>query len=219
MGSSDIISELNVGNIQMFAEQCLKITADHALIETSQHGGYFIIPDSVNSTDSIPIYSSVFPSDTLLENQIREYINRNVDLCFEDFELLTKQGYEIYFTSKDITVIFDESSEESSSAQKYITVQANVDLTVKKNLQINQFKSFEITLDAEDYFETIQTARQIINTKTNDGLCITCYGDLAEKYNISVNILERDTVIILDVHNHNYSLYGEEFHVIFSMNK
>ena len=213
--------DLQTASIQSFVQSCMEKTAKKAILKNGRTGGYFILPEqhTEGSYGELPYYHELpyyqdgdqilIPSDKLLADHIAMHVDAVLDLCFDDFKEFKEQGYQITFEKPETT---------ASLTPTTLTLTSAMPLTIKRKTESQTINKFTATMPVSDWYESILTARAVVESHKNGEVCLTCFADRAEKSVIFVGIIPiSETETIFDLEDRNYFIDQEPFHFRFAV--
>ena len=221
---ADLENYADLGSpVQLYVEQCLRTTAENAIMKNSRYGGYFITPsrtsktptdfdnDFANVAPRVPVYTQLdFISDEKIAEEINMYVISLVDICFNDFKSFKEQGYEVSLTK--------DSSAVTLFANATLIINAEIPLIIKKGEKIQKLSSFEVKVPVDQFYEDLNTAKRIAGSYSEKGVCVSCFSDLSEKYDLEVRMEKIDDgTYIIDILDKNFFVDKEEYHFIFGV--
>ena len=190
------IPDIETATLKSYVEACMKSTAEEAVFHTGRNGGYFI-PDGVKLE---------IPDDGKIADEIAFYIDTMLSLCL-DFSSFSEIGYDIsYDRYKSKTVI----------SPRNIIIETrfplNIDLSGRKAV----IKSFRTEINGEQFYSDLVLARKVYES-VDDGICLTCFAEMAEQNNVFVGIHSLDNYTLFDLRDDDYILDDEKYHFIFGV--
>lgn len=194
--------------IQKHIENCMKQTTNEAIFSNGNQGGYFLPP--IYQLGEIPYYhlngQKIIPSDKKLEQELEIYLDTLLDLCLDDFSTFIEEGY---------TIKYETPSSDIKFKEQIIEVNLNMPTLIIKNDKTTIIKEYTVTLPKEQMYASFTIAKEIVNTYSDKGLCITCFGDTAEKYDLFVSTQPLKEGYLIDIKNNGYLLNNEPFYLTF----
>jgi len=183
-----------VKEVSGFVSDCLQQTSEDAVITIGDQGGYYNIPERANYFLFFPkpyyIYETqnFVPIKATLEKELGSYIEDNIDICLDDFEALTRQGYTIKKAgSNKATVRIDGRSNT-------VSVSAKVPVSVSKGNTTNLVTDFSAGVMPVRFETLLKASSDIAKSETIDPrtICITCIQEIAQNYSLQVTITDTD---------------------------
>lgn len=210
--------------IQQYVETCLKSAAESAILENSRHGGYFYLPDlsTAELTENVPFFYDaeeddhvLFPDMQIFADEIANYVDAVMFVCLNDFKPFKEQGFEITFEEPSTDAMLD-----MSDTQK-LTLTTNMHVTIKKAEQTRELTHFAADVQAEQFYQDIMAAKAVVESVEEQGICVTCFSEVAEKYDLFVGILpvveNNKNIDIIDIADNNYKINSEDYHLKFAV--
>ena len=201
--------------IEWYVEQCLQSTAEEGIFHNGLQGGYFFLPEQATTalSKNVPYYYSFgqdfSPSDILLAEQLGAYIDTMMDFCLDQFKPFTEKGYSITFSPPTSSVTLRNHK---------ITVRTTLPISISQGIQIREISNFMTEISAEQFSRAIIVAREIVTSQHDGEICLTCFSDLAEQYNLFVGIIPfGEEAYLFDITDNDYILNNENYHLRFAV--
>ncbi len=209
-------TELNTIGIESYVEQCLKLTANEAILKNSKRGGYFLLP--IYSTtifqENIPFYydlgREMVPKNEDFAKEIAEYVDAILPYCLDNF---------IPFVNDGFSIIVEEPSTTATLNPEKIELTLTLPLKIKQGSSVKEISIFRTSLPAKQLNQNIILARKIVESQDEGEICLTCFSNLAAENDIFVDILPyyNDTLII-ELTDNDYLINEEAYNLRFIIN-
>lgn len=199
------------GAIKTLIKGCIYETTLEAIYYLGQHGGYYDVP--LNSyRDEIPYYffneQNLMPTKTIYQNEINNYIDDNLFFC-------TQNIFEIY---PELDITSEEVKSKTTITQNGFNVYVKYPVYIKKMKSKVNLEDF--TVDVYNiYFDKIYNAiDEIIVSQQQkpDLICTSCILDIADRYNLHVDIERFNESVIFTITDFNSSVYESEYKFMFA---
>jgi hypothetical protein len=204
-----MVEAYDLNSIKIFIDHCLEKTSKNGIKFVSLRGGYYHVPEPAEDQIliKIPYYFDLgykkVPSEEEIANQIGEYIEENIDECFNNFSAFENSGF-----------VFEKGEMKAQVAfGKNTLFDLNYPLKIKRGEDIkemNQF-SYTLSLNFKKIYSTINNT--ILEQELNPNF--VPIGHLSadaknNQYQFELNYLDDEVVVfsyIFDQHkidNENY---------------
>ncbi len=190
------VSENDFQQFTNYVEECVKLSAKEAVLDTAFQGGSFNETGNsiIHSFFIIPLYSKgstkLMPSIQKLEEQISFNADENIVRCVDDFKVLKEKG-------------FDANFEKPNTKARILPSEVLFDVTflinAKTGSSAKSYNSFSAAIPSR-YSTIYLTADKISGLLSNNPakLCVSCLVDYAylNELNISVVNFGKDSILI-----------------------
>ncbi len=181
----------DIEKVYLFAEDCMKGNLEESLYWVGQGGGYYLPRESFTNSNGIPYYiyngDFYYPTEETINNEISSYINSNIDYCLNEF----KNFSEFNISKGDISSITEIKNEEVVSEVNYpITIQRVDEKTIIKDFEVKTYSRIK---------EMYEFAGEILQTYSNDGLCLSCIYETAAVKDFKIDITNDEEGIIITI--------------------
>ena len=126
----------NANKIQVFLEQCTKNVAQYGLYKAGMQGGFLVLPNDYfkSVTDIAYGYNQnnkvLTPASSLVEEQVKEYIKKNIDSCYDTLKSIPDISIE-----KKGEPIIEVSLNKKDT---FVKVLAPITVSIGKNVQVEK---------------------------------------------------------------------------------
>lgn len=203
INNSGINSEIKP--VYNYVDNCLEKTAEDAIYNIGQNGGYFIYTNRSNKI-GIPYYfdkgENLMPSKNQVQKELEKYINEMMFFCTKNF--IEFPDYNI--KSEKIKTKVEINDNE-------VIFNLNYPLSINKG--DNNFVLEDFNKIVPSRLNTIyKVASEIIKEQMLDksNICINCIGDIAFENKIFVSMNDyTENEIIFSIIDDEIGLKGEEY--------
>jgi len=180
-----------VGN---FVSTCLQQVSEDAIIAVGEQGGYYNLPERTNYFSFFPkpyyIYETenLVPGKQILEKEISEYVGDNIDFCFNDFSDFKLRGVEVKKTN------INQVNTRIMGGDSSVGISAKIPITITKGNSTSFVSDFYAITIPIRFDILLKASNEITDSQIKDSrtICLTCVQDIAENYNLRVDIIETD---------------------------
>ena len=205
------VDQLDLKPIKLFVKSCIYSTAKDAILHNGYSGGYFVLPlgSTTNLSQDVPYYYNLgkinVPSNKQLSSEIGSYVDTMLKYCLNDFK-----------TFKEYKITMNESETEVIMNPDKISLKTSIPMEVllKQNTQKGNFV-FDSSVATKQLFLNFAMARKIVNSITEDGICLTCYN--ASKESLSIQVLPMIDGTLIDITDNDYLINNEMFKLRFAV--
>lgn len=195
-------------SIYNFVAECIENTAEEAITEIGQNGGYYF-PPSTSTETGIPYYyinkENNMPTKEIVENQISLYIRENLFFCTKNF--VQFKNYEI--TQGRINV-------HTTILEDRVQVEVNYPITLSQGEEQSVIEDFEKEIEVRLGL-VYDSIAEVINSNEN-GVCLTCLYDVAIKNDFYVEMLDYDEHIIIVIFiDRNSQINKEDYRYVYAV--
>jgi len=196
--------------VHSFVMGCIEKVGAEAIYSVGAGGGYYFIPE-LSTEEGIPYYyydgENKMPTKAEIEEQISQYIDADLFFCTEGF---------IDFTDYEIT--YDEIKTQTTINEEEIIIDVNYPIKIKKENSttiIEDFNNIEIPVRLGIVYDS---ASEIIQQQTNDGICLSCTSDEATANDLYINIFDYDNnTLIFTITDENSMINNQTFEFNFAV--
>jgi len=210
-----ITLEATSNSVKSYVEGCMVEVAEEAMFENSWTGGYFYLPEYATKDlfENLPYYfylgENLAPTDDELASETASYVDVILKYCLDDFDIYEKYGYDVTYEDPSSKAILDENK---------LRITTSMPVMITFDAQIKTLNIFEAEVSSQDYYQGVEVARSVVNSTDGDGVCLTCFSNLASENEMFVGVIPYDEdIYIINVKDDSYELEGEEFHMMFAM--
>tara|TARA_Y100000310_G_scaffold171085_1_gene171239 strand:- start:5169 stop:5936 length:768 start_codon:yes stop_codon:yes gene_type:complete len=181
------INDLSTTPIQNYVNSCLTKTGQEAGIFIGKHGGYYQLPQNHNSEFNLPYYlidgMKSLPTIELVQNQLAKYVEDQLAYCLQNFHSF--EGREILSGRSTVsTIILDNK----------ILFSLNLPITIKFNNVEESMTTFSV--DILSKLGMIIDAISKYMHLEEDSICISCWNEIMENFDLQVEIIPIDDDIM-----------------------
>jgi len=200
--------------IQDYVEECLVTTANDAILYNGRAGGYLALPPMSTRSlyEDVPYYydaGDLSPSDEILAAEMGRYVDGMLDLCLHDFDVFTKQGYDISA---------GKPSSEAVLGPSALSLHVTFPLRIALGSQITEISSFTVDAPVEQFYDDLLVARKLVASSSAKGLCVTCISDAALRNNLTVQTLSYfNHTYVIDIADDDYVIADKDYHLRFAV--
>ncbi|MBI2558636.1 hypothetical protein HYW20_04905 [Candidatus Woesearchaeota archaeon] len=190
------LSETDYKQFANYVEECVKLSAKEAVLDTAFQGGYYNETSNsiIHSFFIIPLYSKgnskLTPSIQKLEEQISLNADENIIRCVDDFKILKEKGFETNF---------EKPTSKARILPSHVLFDVTFPINVKTGSSTKSYSSFSAAIPSR-YSTVYLTADKISGLLANNPakLCVSCLVDYAylNELNISVVNFGKDSILI-----------------------
>jgi len=193
----------DVKPVNDFVYECIKSTAEDALINVADSGGYYNLP-KLSTDNNIAYYyykgENLLISKERLKAEIESYINDGVALCTKNF-----------VNYPDLKVISGKISSNVEISNENVLIKITYPLSIKKEDKTHVLNNFEITIPAKiGLLYNISKEITDMTLEHKKDVCITCLEELSEKNDIYIKMFDYNGEIIFFIIDPNANLKGGE---------
>lgn len=175
-------------DVQQYAEQCLKGTAEGAVAYVGKRGGYYVLPPLANESLQLPYYlyeqKEYAISEEELVRQLKMYLDSELFFCFRNFAAFRKTGIDVLFNGTQTSVSLDNDS---------LQVELVSPLVIQKEEAMKT-----LTLPPVSVPTSLQKLHAVAQSFMDEqmqhpvSLCISCLADLGERNGVRIELLPID---------------------------
>lgn len=180
-----------VKEISSFVQDCLDQTAEEAVIVIGSQGGYNELPEGSNE---YLYYPSPYYIDSgknlaidkqVLERELGAYIEENLGRCFYNFE---------EFRTRDIDVDLGDITANARAGRNEVMISAKIPLSITNDNSTSLLSDFTTSVKPVRFDTLLAASNEIAISETEDSrtICLTCIQSIAEKYGLSIDIVETE---------------------------
>ena len=205
------ITPIETTPIKFFVDNCLYQTVEDAILNNGKYGGYFELPK--NSTtdlfENLPYFDQkTIPSKMIIGDHIVKYVDASLDSCIQGFDTF-QNVYNISFT--------DPKSHAVIKHNKLI-LSTKFPLLIQQNNKGTQLSQFEVNFPINDLITALDVASTIAETKSANGVCLSCFAEKARQNNIEVQIMNLpNSTLLVELTSKQYLLDNKEYIFRFAM--
>lgn len=174
-----------------FVEECLKQVSEDAILSTGFNGGYYNLPEKINSyyypSVAFLLYDqkNLVPSKEKVESEISDYVKENIDVCFDDFSNFKVKGFSVEEGAKEITTSIKENS---------VAVSAKIPLTISKEDSKELFSDFNSEVKPVRLIKILALINSIVEEQKKDdsSVCMSCLVDKEEESGMDIEFFETE---------------------------
>ena len=196
--------------IHNFVQNCLEETSENSLIRIGNQGGYFLIFDEPSIEGRIPYYvyegQNLVPTKNKVEAQISGFVKQELSYCilnFKDFQI----QYDISHNLKEVQTDINGRT----------FVEIDYPISIKKGdsvVYLNEFQSV-LPLDiGKELFISNEIAKNILS---EEGFCISCIYDIAQDYNVQIDMLDYGEGTIFKIIDNSNKLNNQSYEWSFAV--
>jgi len=195
-------------SIYNFVDECIQETAEDAIYEIGQNGGYYFPPSTSTQTGIAYYYlngRNIMPKEDILENQISLFIEQNLFFCTKNF---------VQF--KNYNISQGEISVDTTISKDAVKIEVNYPITLSQGEDSARIEDFE-----EDIYVRLglihSSIAEVLNS-SESGICLTCLYETAEENDFYVEMLDydEDTVIIIII-DRNSEINKEDYEYVYAL--
>ena len=171
--------------VNSFVMDCIKEVSEGGVIYVADRGGY-LYPPEFSSSKGVPYYyysgKSYMPTQKQVEDELANYINNELVLCVNNFvdfpDYMIKEG------TPAAKVNIDDNE---------VIVDVIYPLSVKKGNVVFDFKEFNNVRIPTNLGLVYSAVGKVIEEQlTHEGICITCILDIAQQYDLYMDMSDED---------------------------
>ena len=194
--------------IYNFVDECIQETAEDAIYEIGQNGGYYFPPSTSTSTGIAYYYlnkNNIMPTEERVEAQISLFIKENLFFCTKNFVQFTNYNISQGKINIDTTILNDK-----------VKIEVNYPITISQGEESSVIKDFEKEIDVRLGL-IYNSIAEVVNS-SEYGICLTCLYDVAEENDFYVEMLDYDenTVIIIFI-DKNSEINKEDYEYVYAV--
>jgi hypothetical protein len=207
-----LLSQINILNyggsgdvepVNDFVDGCIKSTAEDALINVADSGGYYNLP-KLSTDNNIAYYyykgENLVISKERLKSEIENYINDGVALCTKNF-----------VNYPDLKVISGKVSSNVEISNEKVLIKIAYPLSIKKEDKTYVLNNFEITIPTKiGLLYDVSKEITDMTMKHKKDVCVTCLEELSEKNDIYIKMFDYNGGVIFFIIDPNANLKGGE---------
>jgi len=206
----------NVLPIKNYVESCIKSVGEEAILWIGEHGGYYNLPKYstkdyfTNTAYYFYIDSNIMPSKERVEEELSEYMDKQIYFCLDNFSVFKEQGFQIEKEESNTTVII---------RQKDVLFQINLPLTIKKQDSLTEIKEFKKSIDSIRLKTIYDVSKLIIDEQMQnfDSVCLSCIVNHGIENDLYVDMerLGNDSIVFI-ISDNNSLVKNEPYKFIFA---
>lgn len=180
--TSEKILPVDVKPIRAYLEECFENLGKSALMFVGSQGGYYILPDGFDYNDvqaGFHYYNGIIiPPISVIEQELSSFVDDFANSCLIDMD---GQGFEI---------TTGQPKTETTIGENEVTFIVDPDITLSKEGVVHDLEPF-YTIVKPTRLTTIYDVSKAITeeiAKDPETICISCLVDLAERYNLKIDI-------------------------------
>ena len=195
--------QFDINPIKLYIQNCIETTGKNALILIGRQGGYYELkkPYLKDSNFDLPyyIYDGIKFSPPLetIEKQISKYVDINLQLCINNFEIFKEQGF-------DITE--DTIKTNSKIGTNSISIDVIFLIAIRKDQKTQKIDNFNVLLDNIHLSNIHKVGKEAVNFQLNNpnSICLSCLYELAEEHNLDLYIVKyQNSSLIFNIREYN----------------
>ncbi len=194
-------------SIYNFVDECIQETAEDAIYEIGQNGGYYF-PANISTPTGIAYYyengRNLIPKKERVEEQISLYIKENLFFCTKNF---------VQFTNYNISQ--REINVETTISNDKVILEINYPIIISQGEESAIIEDFEkeinvrIGLIYSSIIEFLNYSKQEI--------CLSCLFDISETNDLIVEMVDYDNkTVIFIFRDENSKLNEQPFEWVFA---
>jgi len=195
-------------SIYNFVEECIQETAEDAIYEIGQNGGYYM-PTSLSTRTGIAYYyadnKNLMPTQERVESQISAFIKENLFFCTKNFVQFTNYNVSQGKIDVDTTITKDK-----------VNIKVNYPITLSQGEESSRIEDFEKDVEARLGL-VYNSIAEVVNS-SEYGICLSCLYDIAEENDFYVEMLDYDenTIIVIFI-DRNSEINQEDFEYVYAI--
>jgi len=201
-----------IAPIKTFIDNCLKSTAEDALIYIGHQGGYYDLPKLSIDTYSYYFYNnkSMVPSVQKIESELSRYMADMLPFCTQNFTNFT--GFDINSNSKIVS--------KSIILSEKVRFDVDYPILIKKGASAYRLSSFSAEIPSR-LFTIYRVAQNFTSVQLEDplSLCVSCLTNLMINNDFYINMENYDNNTVIFTITDNQTLINQNSYEFIFANK
>ncbi len=196
--------------IYLFVENCIESTAEEAIYNIGQSGGYFLPPE-FSTASGVPYYyyngQNYIPYKEEIEEEISEYVNEMLSFCIKNF---------VDFPEFDV----DESEVKTKTQIKNNKLIFDVEYPLRiikgeSTSLLKNFENIEIPVRLGIVYDAVEKIIQ--DQLDHENICLSCILDIVLENDLYIEMIDYDKeTIIFIIRDENSKIDDESFEFKFA---
>jgi len=201
-----------MASVQNYVESCLEQTLEKALIATGKQGGYYVLPEYSSTKAHIDapfyVYHNVdkMPGIERIEQEVSVYIEDQLLFCLQNFQ------------SFPFMIEFEYPQVDTNIVEGRVAVELFYPLEINVGEKVVHLDLFSSSVPSR-LLQIYEASTEITNLSLEygTGICLDCVGDISEKNNLQIDIVEfKDDQIFYVIKDEQVKIFDQPYYFRFA---